>query len=559
MVSSSNNVHSYFCKNTGVKLYNIVFALLISLAVFLGSSSYFSNFLIESGHQLIFQGFFPLDSRITVFSENSAGKRDVVDVIEVQGKAPHVDQRFIVNLEGKHINKLGFEVSTEKLTGSNDSIHLHFIKVVNSFTEDLFLAHTEIRNFFLSEQFAGDEINRLDFSDNDGKISMVSKELSNPPNTIFTEVLPLFLALMAFLLLMKTRVSNLSAIQDMRAGRLMTQPAQFDAINGIRGLSAILVLFSHTAPGFASIRMGLALLFVMSGFLLSKPFVLAADRIFCIKTIHAYIVKRAKRIVPMYYFTVFIVYLVSFEFDTAARHFLFIEARGHLWAIPQILAFYLLLPGILLATSLFHKFHRAASVALLVTLILIWKHYASFPLLFYNGSYHTSFMLDAFLLGVTAAYVQYGLIQPSKRVQSILAARSAWISITALIFTILCLAWSAPVEPPAAIAHLMDRFDVKCLLAAIIILFAVNTPQTLYARVIGNPVFRSIGIIGFSFYLLQGLGIDIVLQFQKNILGHEELVFRSWKLTFSVLALTYIISLFTYSYIERPFFGKKQK
>lgn len=537
-------------------MYNIIFALLVSLAVFLGSSSYFSNSLIESAHQLIFQGFFPLDSRITVFSENSAGERDVVGVIEVQGKAPHVDQRFIVNLEGKPIDKLGFEVSAQKLTGPNDSIHLHFIKIVNSFTEDLFLSHTEIRRFFLSDQFAGDEINRLDFSTIDGKISMVSRELSNPPNTVFTEVLPLFLAVVAFLLLVKARVSKLSAIQDMAAGRLMTQPAQFDAINGIRGLSALLVLFSHTAPGFASIKMGLALLFVMSGFLLTKPFVLASDRIFCAHTIHAFVVKRAKRILPMYYFTVFVVYLVGFEFDTAARHFLFIEARGHLWAIPQILAFYLLLPGILLITSLIHKFHRTASVAFLVTLILIWKHYGLFPNLFYNGSYHTPFMLDAFLLGVTASYVQYGLIHPSKRVQSILAARSAWVSITALIFTILCLAWSAPVDPPAAIAHLMDRFDVKCLLAAIIILFAVNTPQTLYARVIGNPVFRSIGIIGFSFYLLQGLGIDIVLQFQQNVLGHEELIFRSWGLTFSVLALTYVISLFTYSYIERPFFGK---
>lgn len=90
-------------------------------------------------------------------------------------------------------------------------------------------------------------------------------------------------------------------------------------------------------------------------------------------------------------------------------------------------------------------------------------------------------------------------------------------------------------------------------------MFAVNTPQTIYAKVIGNPVFRSIGIIGFSFYLLQGLGIDMVLQFQQNVLGHEQLAFRSWVLTFSVLALTYVISLFTYSYIERPFFGKKHK
>jgi peptidoglycan/LPS O-acetylase OafA/YrhL len=74
----------------------------------------------------------------------------------------------------------------------------------------------------------------------------------------------------------------------------------------------------------------------------------------------------------------------------------------------------------------------------------------------------------------------------------------------------------------------------------------------------GNPMFRSIGIVGFSFYLLQGLGIDMILLFQKNILGHETMIFRSWTLTLSVLALTYFISIFTYSYIERPFFGKRK-
>jgi len=334
--------------------------------------------------------------------------------------------------------------------------------------------------------------------------------------------------------------------------------AQVNAINGVRGLSALLVLFSHTAPGFASIKMGLALLFVMSGFLLTKPFVLASSKIFSIKTLHMYIVKRSKRILPMYYFTIFIVYLVDFEFDVAIRHFLFLEAREHLWAIPQILAFYMLLPLIIIFTSLCHKIHRIVPVLFLTTLILIWRHYALFPNLFYNGSYHTPFLLDSFLIGVTISYIQYGIIQQSERAQHILSTRTFSLSLIALLFTFFSIAWSAPLQPPAWIAPYIDRFDFKCLLSAVIILFVVNTPQSFYAKIMGNLVFRSVGIVGFSFYLIQGLGIDMVLLFQQSVLGHEEMVFRSWTLALSVLVLTYIISIFTYSYVERPFFGQKK-
>ncbi len=539
-------------------MFNFFLALLCSLAVFTGTKGYLSQCIIESKHQLLFQGFFPTDSQLTVFSENNNGERKIIETIQIEGKSPNVDQRFLIALKGKPIEKLGMDIVEKQPSQPNNSIYLHFITLLNSFTEDIHFPHTEIRKSFLSDQFAEDEINRLDFSDTDGKISIVSKKISNPENVLFTNVLPLVFALITFLLLVKIRIFDLPAYQDMALGRDPKNSSQVNAINGIRGLSAILVLLSHTAPGFASIKMGLALLFVMSGFLLSKPFVLVSNNIFSVKTIHKYIIKRSKRILPMYYFTIFIVYLVDFEFDAAMRHFLFIEARDHLWAIPQILAFYMLLPLILIFTSLLHRVHRIAPVLLLVTLTLLWRHYALFPNLFYNGSYHTPFMLDSFLLGVTISYIQYGIIQPSKRAQHILSTRSVGLSITAMVFTFFSIAWSAPLQPPAWIAPYIDRFDVKCILSAIIILFAVNTPRSIYSKIMGNPMFRSIGIVGFSFYLLQGLGIDMILLFQKNILGHETMIFRSWTLTLSVLALTYFISIFTYSYIERPFFGKRK-
>lgn len=538
---------------------NYLIALLSSLAVFAGTQFYFSEYIVESKHELIFQGFFPQDATLTIYSQDQDGQRQTIETIDIEGKGPHVDQRFHVPLEGQPHKVVGLSFDAEGTLIKEPSIHLHFIRFHNSFTEDLFYSHKAIRELFHSGQFSEDEVNKFNFSASEQNITILSPELENPENIVLSTYVPLVIGVITFLFLLKNKVSSLPAYQDLLFGQQSTKSVQFNSINGLRGLSALLVLFSHTAPGFTSIKMGLALLFVLSGFLLTKPFVLNPTNIFSISTIHTYLVKRCKRIIPMYYFTIFIVYFVSFEFDIATRHFLFVEARGHLWAIPQILTFYLLLPLILILTSLFMRLHKIAPLLLLGILIWLWKEHALFPKMFYNGQYHTGFLLDSFLFGVLISYLQYGVIQTSKKCQRFLTDHAILVSNLALLFTVLSIAWSAPVDPPAWLAPYISRFDVKCVLAGMIILFTVNTPHSYFSKLMGNPLFRSVGIVGFSFYLVQGLGIDMVLMFQKSILGHDTLTYTSWPLTISVLIVTYIISVFSYSYIERPFFGQKKR
>lgn len=540
-------------------MFKVIVALFCSIAIFTGTQFYFKEFLVESKHEVILQGFFPEDNTLTVFSEDSNGRRKPVTSIDIEGKGPHVDQRFHVSLDGRPVEKIFLRFEADTIPVDQPSIHLHFIDFHNSFTKDLHFSHQGIRDSFQSDEFSTTELNRFDFPKTKPIITIASPELKNPDNNTLTTFVPLILGCITFLFFLKTNIASLPAYQDLLLGQQSSQSAQFNAINGLRGLSALLVLFSHTAPGFTSIKMGLALLFVLSGFLLTKPFVTKPTTIFSVKTIHNYLVKRCKRILPMYYFTIVIVYLVNFEFDIATRHFLFIEARGHLWAIPQILSFYLLLPLILMLTSAASKLHRAAPILLLFGLILLWRNYNVLPNLFYNGRYHTAFLLDSFLLGVLISYLQYGVILQSEKAQEFLTKHAGIVSSIALVFTVLTIAWSAPVDPPAWLAPYISRFDVKCLLASMIILFTVNTPQAYFSKLIGNPLFRSVGIVGFSFYLVQGLGIDMVLKFQKNILGYESLIYNSWSLTLSVLALTYIFSIFSYSYVERPFFGQKKR
>ena len=325
-------------------------------------------------------------------------------------------------------------------------------------------------------------------------------------------------------------------------------------VNGIRGLAAMLVLFSHTAPGFEAVNVGIAILFVISGFLLSKPFVLDADRIHQWPKVESYLVKRVKRILPMYYTFVFIAYVLTSQFDTALRNFLFIEASGHLWPMTQILTFYLCLPLVLWATSALWQVHRLLPILVTVVLAILWHQTMLGWKPFYNGRFFKEFYLYAFLLGVAGSYIQFDLLKH----WSVKGRFAQGLAVVTIVLAVATIAWSAPVQPPAWAHPLISPFWGKCVMSIIIIILALNIRVVWFNRVLANPLLRSVGVVGFSFYLLHGLGMQLATEFQIQILGVDSPPDRSWPFMMMSFFATYIMALFTYSYIERPFFGYRR-
>ena len=324
-------------------------------------------------------------------------------------------------------------------------------------------------------------------------------------------------------------------------------------------MAALLVLLSHTAPGFEALQMGLAFLFVLSGFLLSKPYVLDSQKIFSWSNVEHYISKRLRRILPMYYLYIFLIYVMTFQFDTAIRHFFFEQSAGHLWPMTQIFAFYMMLPIILIISSASYRLHRVLPIVLLgaasyasVTLMAGWKP-------FYNGDYSHEFFLYAFLIGILISYVQYDLIgKPAVKPWGQRWSREI-LGVIAALITFYIIAWSAPMKPSAEIFRWVSQFWLKCIVSALIILFALNTPKTIYQLIISNWLFRSVGVIGFSFYILHGLGMQIFEQFQIQYLDSVNPGGRSWAFMLGAFCVTYPMAVVAYSFVERPFFGYKQK
>ena len=97
-------------------------------------------------------------------------------------------------------------------------------------------------------------------------------------------------------------------------------------INGLRGFAILAVIYHHvfsrfTGPGFGSFELagitflplthlangwlGVNLFFILSGFVLSYPYFLQNRDFASAEEIKRYYIHRAKRLLPLYYFSIF--------------------------------------------------------------------------------------------------------------------------------------------------------------------------------------------------------------------------------------------------------------
>lgn len=144
----------------------------------------------------------------------------------------------------------------------------------------------------------------------------------------------------------------------------------FPALDGLRAVAVLLVIMTHVAfwtgnyqKGFVSAlyaRMdcGVAIFFVLSGFLLARPWLVAAARSTSEPPLKRYLVRRVARILPAYWLAVVLCLSLLRENRGASaadwvRHFGLVqiyhygwlrEGLSQTWSLCTEVAFYLLLP-----------------------------------------------------------------------------------------------------------------------------------------------------------------------------------------------------------------------
>ncbi len=325
--------------------------------------------------------------------------------------------------------------------------------------------------------------------------------------------------------------------------------SNIQALDGLRGLAALYVLAEHSTRRFDGLGgLGVCLFFSLSGFLMIKPFLKNSSRILSPNYMTEFYHRRIKRILPVYGIYLFLVYFLSFRFDIFFRHLFFLQGDKHLWAMPQEMFFYLLLPAVLLLFHLLYQVSVRATIALF-PLLMILAHSGMFKIhIVHNDTLKTELVgnISIFLGGMLVSLVMHELVSRKKSPLSPGLVRIAGICGFGLLLFFSLLVCGVFGTKVYALSYPF-YFDI---LAAALIFSIMLSPGTLFNRVLACKPLRAVGLVSYSFYIIHYLIIKLTESFINYYFGggvNENL------LLLITCAITYGVAAFCYSYIEKPF------
>jgi len=343
--------------------------------------------------------------------------------------------------------------------------------------------------------------------------------------------------------------------RELPAGAELIQP-----LDGLRGIAAVWVVAEHSWPEFTGTGFsGVLIFFVLSGFLLAKPFVLDSSKIVQKGFLLKYGARRLQRILPMYYFYIFLVYWMPVKVDEALLHTFFIKGNGHLWAIPQEMLFYLIFPCLVLFHRYLFRDRLFLIISALILTIYCWVIFIDINTVYLCGSINEPipFLLNTFLTGVLFSYFYYGYYQKRQATE-----RSAGIRYTAAVlgmtlllgFTFLSNGYVLNVSTSL---YTKEFPAVSAIIAGLLIFLTMLSPNTFFTRFLSNSFLCSLGTVSFSLYLLHPLVIGLVKNIGTVFFALE--MKGGMTLFLLVLPISYVVSCVTYRTIEHPFLAPGPK
>lgn len=217
---------------------------------------------------------------------------------------------------------------------------------------------------------------------------------------------------------------------------------QIDALDGLRGIAALIVVFSHTSNvgmyylPFADFRgtgkSGVFLFFLLSSFLLTLPLLAQGTKIFTRAQMSHYWQRRIFRIYPLYtlyllfallsthamvtFGTGFEGYPFSLNFEAFLAHLALMLGFGVTWSIAVEFKFYVVLPFIVLAMVFARKLHVLAPYVLIAVALVASQIVSPESESDLTGIDLLPYM-PIFLIGIFLAQIQFevknGLVLPA--------------------------------------------------------------------------------------------------------------------------------------------------
>lgn len=432
-------------------------------------------------------------------------------------------------------------------------IELYRLNFKSHFGRDITLAGSQIVDNFIPNQDV--QVFRLEddhvvviTAGSDPYITLKGNLVED--NIYLSVFLPVVYSFVFYLFISNFSFSCFPAFSDLQ-GKTSSLGAHISSLDGVRGLAAFLVLAEHTGVLNHIGYLGVLLFFSLSGFLLSTPFVLEPSRALSYSYMSNYLLRRFKRLMPMYYAFVGVTMISGGRTDEVIRHLLFLQANGHYWTLPQEMYFYLILPLLIAFIYIVLRGSRLFAICfLLILLVLANLYFNKSVVSFYGQGQKMQSMIGVFLSGMVFSYL-YQWLGSNPVFQRMARSHVRQVcSFSGLMLLIVILILSARVIPGLKGLNALSDFGIFGFGAGFFILLVVLANNTLLSRIMNFYPFRAVGLVGLSFYLLH----PMIITFVRTVAQDYCNIRLSGLLMFiSVGTITYILSTFTYTYIERPF------
>ncbi|WP_254450999.1 acyltransferase family protein [Aeromicrobium stalagmiti] len=378
----------------------------------------------------------------------------------------------------------------------------------------------------------------------------------------------------------------------------MTTPSErltprFPGLDTLRAVASIAVVGTHTSfwagyygngtLGAATQRLevGVAIFFVLSGFLLGFPYVAAARTGQSHDSIGRYFWKRALRILPVYWVVVVAAFVLLPDNRSEPAHrwitnLLLVDlytsdALPHgltqMWSLTTEASFYLVLPALMwfllrvVARRRWRPDRLLLALAASGLVSLLWAGIATPYFDDFDGwanRWLVSYLIW-FAAGIALAVVTVDLRAGTSRLTRpvvVLAASpsTCWTAAIALYAIA-----STPLAGPAGLFLLAPHESVMRTLlytgvAVLVVLPSVfGDPTSTYARILALPALRHLGHISYSLFCCH----IIVLELVSDWTGYELFRGHGIELFALTLGISLVVSELLYRFVEMPFLRLK--
>lgn len=329
-------------------------------------------------------------------------------------------------------------------------------------------------------------------------------------------------------------------------------------LDGLRGFAALLVVADHTWAWFLGAgASGVSIFFVLSGFLLSKPFVSNPALLCNVKNLVTFGRRRLQRILPMYYLYLFLTLGLAFGIYDLFLHLFFIEALGHLWAIPQEMLFYTVFPLLIFLNFYVLRSRIWLSIIAISCILLFWHEYVTIKDVYLYGMMHSRlpFRLDVFLVGVLASYLYFGVWEKKFKGRTFGKVTPLLIVVAIVLFSFFLFCSNGFLLHNkliyAQIYYLYFAFGAGAL-----IFILACSGENFLTKFLSCSFLSSLGVVSYSFYLFHPLVINFVKHVAGGLAANGVIRFVL------VTLISYMVACLLFYFIERPLmtiFEKKNK